>query len=88
MTAFQKAEALAGQRYDRDKLLALVDEVTTHFRMPKMKTISGVAFFRMSSTSDCRVSALPKEFGWKACSRRATHIAGVRTNSLICGSAN
>ena len=34
MTAFQKAEALAGQRYDRDKLLSVVDEVTTHFRMP------------------------------------------------------
>jgi hypothetical protein len=34
MTAFQKAEALAGQRYDRDKLLAVVGEVTTHFRMP------------------------------------------------------
>src|ERR1700691_1176948 len=33
MTAFQKAEALAGQRYDRDKLLAVVHEVTTHFRM-------------------------------------------------------
>jgi hypothetical protein len=34
MTAFQKAEALAGQHYDRGKLLAVVDEVTTHFRMP------------------------------------------------------
>src|ERR1700681_784742 len=34
MTRFQKAEALATQRYDRDKLLAVVDEVTTHFRMP------------------------------------------------------
>src|SRR5271167_4457622 len=34
MTAFQKAEALAGQRYDRDTLLALVHEVTTHFRTP------------------------------------------------------
>jgi len=34
MTAFQKAEALATRRYDRDKLLALVDEVTTHFRVP------------------------------------------------------
>jgi integrase len=34
MTAFQKAEALATQRYDRDRLLAVVDEVTTHFRMP------------------------------------------------------
>jgi integrase len=33
MTAFQKAEALAGQRYDRDKLLTVVGEVTTHFRM-------------------------------------------------------
>jgi hypothetical protein len=30
MSAFQKAEALATQRYDRDKLLAVVDEVTTH----------------------------------------------------------
>jgi hypothetical protein len=45
MKAFQKAEALAGQRYDRDKLLALVDEVTTHFRMAnsfersKMRTV-------------------------------------------------
>jgi hypothetical protein len=34
MAAFQKAQALATQRYDRDKLLALVDEVTTHFHMP------------------------------------------------------
>ena len=31
MTAFQKAEALAGQRYHRDKLLSLVHQVTTHF---------------------------------------------------------
>jgi hypothetical protein len=34
MTAFRKAEALACQRYDRDKLLSPVHEVTTHFRMP------------------------------------------------------
>ena len=34
MTAFQKAEALAGRRYDRDKLLAVVHEVTTHFCTP------------------------------------------------------
>ena len=27
-------EALATRRYDRDKFLALVDEVTTHFHMP------------------------------------------------------
>ena len=45
MTAFQKAEALSGQRYDRDKLLAVVHEVTTYFRMPnsfersKMRTV-------------------------------------------------
>jgi hypothetical protein len=32
MTAFQKAEALAGQRYDRDKLLSVVHEVTTFQR--------------------------------------------------------
>jgi hypothetical protein len=29
MTAFQKAEALAGLRYDRVKMLAVVDEVRT-----------------------------------------------------------
>jgi hypothetical protein len=34
MTAFQKAEALATHRHDRDKLLGAVDEVTTHFRVP------------------------------------------------------
>jgi hypothetical protein len=34
MKAFQKAEALAGRHYDRDKLLSLVHWVTTHFRMP------------------------------------------------------
>src|SRR5216684_1935833 len=34
MSAFQKAEALTTQHYDRDKLLAVVDEVTTHFRTP------------------------------------------------------
>ena len=33
MTAFHKAEALAGRHYDRDKMLAVVDEVTMHFRM-------------------------------------------------------
>jgi hypothetical protein len=32
MTAFQKAEALAGQRYNRDKLLSMVDELVSHFR--------------------------------------------------------
>lgn len=32
MTAFRKARALAGQRYDRDDLLSLCDEVTIHNR--------------------------------------------------------
>ncbi len=50
MTAFQKAEALATQRYDRGKLLALVDEVTTHFRMPN-------SFERSKMRAVCRYLA-------------------------------
>ncbi len=50
MTAFQKAEALAGRRYDRDKLLAMVDEVTTHFRMPN-------SFERSKMRAVCRYLA-------------------------------
>jgi len=50
MSAFQKAEALATQRYDRDKLLALVDEVTTHFRMPN-------SFERSKMRAVCRYLA-------------------------------
>jgi integrase len=50
MSAFQKAEALATQRYDRDKLLAVVDEVTTHFRMPN-------SFERSKMRSVCRYLA-------------------------------
>jgi integrase len=50
MTAFQKAEALAGQRYDRDKLLAVVDEVTTHFRLPN-------SFERSKMRAVCRYLA-------------------------------
>ena len=50
MTAFQKAEALATRRYDRDKLLALVDEVTTHFRMPN-------SFERSKMRAVCRYLA-------------------------------
>src|SRR5438067_8123559 len=50
MTAFQKAEALATQRYDRDKLLAVVDEVTTHFRMPN-------SFERSKMRAVCRYLA-------------------------------
>ena len=50
MAAFLKAEALATQRYDRDKLLALVDEVTTHFRMPN-------SFERSKMRAVCRYLA-------------------------------
>jgi integrase len=50
MTAFQKAEALATQRYDRYKLLTLVDEVTTHFRMPN-------SFERSKMRAVCRYLA-------------------------------
>ena len=50
MTAFQKAEALAGQRYDRDKLLAVVHEVTTYFRMPN-------SFERSKMRAACRYLA-------------------------------
>lgn len=50
MTAFQKAEVLATQRYDRDKLLASVDEVTTHFRMPN-------SFERSKMRAVCRYLA-------------------------------
>ena len=50
MSAFQKAEALAGHRYDRDKLLAMVDEVTTHFRMPN-------SFERSKMRAVCRYLA-------------------------------
>jgi len=50
MTAFQKAEALAGQRYDRDKVLSLVHEVTTHFRMPN-------SFERSKMRAVCRYLA-------------------------------
>src|SRR5713101_1354748 len=50
MTAFEKAEALAGQRYDRGRLLAVVDEVTTHFRMPN-------SFERSKMRAVCRYLA-------------------------------
>ena len=50
MTAFEKAEALAGQRYARGRLLAVVDEVTTHFRMPN-------SFERSKMRAVCRYLA-------------------------------
>ncbi len=50
MTAFQKAEALAVQRYDRNKLLSLVHQVTTHFRMPN-------SFERSKMQAVCRYLA-------------------------------
>src|SRR5260370_83005 len=50
MTAFRKAQALAGQRYDRDELLSLVHEVTTQFRMPN-------SFERSKMRAVCRYLA-------------------------------
>jgi hypothetical protein len=50
MTAFQKAEALAVARYDRNKLLSLVHQVTTHFRMPN-------SFERSKMQAVCRYLA-------------------------------
>jgi site-specific recombinase XerD len=50
MSAFQKAEALAGDRYDRDKMLAMVDQVTTYFRMPN-------SFERSKMRAVCRYLA-------------------------------
>src|SRR5580700_1575563 len=78
MSAFQRAEALATQRYDRDKLLSLVHEVTTHFRMPnsfetsKMRAVCrylGDALDRCSgSTLQQRWNDFEKRFWpkWKA----------------------
>ncbi len=50
MTVFQKAESLATQHYDRDRLLGLVDEVTTHFHMPN-------SFERSKMRAVCRYLA-------------------------------
>jgi hypothetical protein len=53
MTAFQKAVALSGQRYDRDKLLAVVHEVTTHY-LPILRDPSR----RVAPTFDERLDLL------------------------------
>jgi len=78
MTAFQKAEALAGQRYDRDKLLAVVDEVTTHFRLPnsfersKMRAVCRYLADALDSCSGSTLQQLWNDFEkrfwpkWKA----------------------
>src|SRR5260370_16898198 len=50
MTVCQKAEAVAGQGYGRDKLLSLVHEVTTHFRTPN-------SFERSKMRAVCRYLA-------------------------------
>ena len=50
MNAFRNAEALATQRYDRDQMLSLVHEVTTHFRMPN-------SFERSKMRAVCRYLA-------------------------------
>ena len=49
MTAFQKAEALATQRYDRDKLLALVDAMrSTSFEVLGSTVVSLISIVSAS----------------------------------------
>ena len=65
MTTFQKAEALAGQRYDRDKLLVVVDEVTTHFRMPnsfERSKMRAVCRYLADALDRCRGSTLQRRW--------------------------
>jgi hypothetical protein len=65
MTAFQKAEALAGQRYDRDKLLAMVHEVTAHFRMPnsfERSKMRGVCRYLVDALDRCNGSTLQQRW--------------------------
>ena len=65
MTTFQKAEALAGQRSDRDKLLVVVDEVTTHFRMPnsfERSKMRAVCRYLADALDRCRGSTLQRRW--------------------------
>jgi hypothetical protein len=65
MTAFQKAEEWAMQRYHRDKLLALVDEVTTHFRMPnsfERSKMRAVCRYLADALDRCRGSTLQQRW--------------------------
>ena len=98
MTTFQKAEALATQRYNRDRLLALVDEVTTHFRMPnsfersKMRAVCRYladALDRCSGTTlqqrwnDFEKKYLAEVEGWRRSSRQGVLDLGC-TRPDIC----
>jgi integrase len=65
MTALQKAEVLAGQGYDRDKLLSMVDEVTTHFRMPngfERSKMRGVCRYLADALDRCGGSTLQQRW--------------------------
>jgi len=65
MIAFQKAEALAGQRYDRDKLLAMVHEVTAHFRMPnsfERSRMRAVCRYLVDALDRCNGSTLQQRW--------------------------
>src|SRR6202522_4652487 len=64
MKAFLKAEALAGHSYDRDKLLAMVDEVTTHFRMPNIERskMRAVCRFLADALDRCGGSTLQQRW--------------------------
>jgi len=65
MTTFQKAEALAGQRSDRDKLLVVVAEVTTHFRMPnsfERSKMRAVCRYLADALDRCRGSTLQQRW--------------------------
>ena len=65
VTAFQKAEALAGHRHHRDKLLAMFDEVTTHFRMPnsfERSKIRAVCRYLADDLDRCNGSGLQQRW--------------------------
>src|SRR6202453_1929673 len=65
MKVFLKAEALAAQRYDRDRLLAMVDEVTTHFRMPnsfERSKMRAVCRYLADALDCCRGSTLQQRW--------------------------
>jgi hypothetical protein len=65
MTAFQKAEALTGQRYDRDKPLSVVHEVTTRFHMPnslERSKMRAVCWYLADALDRCNGSTLQQRW--------------------------
>jgi hypothetical protein len=94
MSAFQKAEALAGQRYDRDKLLAVVHEVTTHFRMPnsfERSRMRAVCRYLADALDRCNGSTLQQrwndfEKGFGRSGRLGSTVPAVRIGLGVHGS--